>query len=323
VPWRRVGETRYSSIHSLITLALDGGVWHASRRGCCSAPSLRESVGPRAGLLHNLGEREFLFPAGIGTVGRPAVALLLYRLNCSACSSALVKCFRMTIRCNYTLWSKATCSILGTKIRAYVLTPHTCLENSESYTHTHTHMYVFRLNSALQKELFAILLIAKSDCYLRHVCPSTWHSRAPNGRIFVKFCIGCILLQYVYWIPFNNLFVTAAGGTQNCRYVLNCWAHRTVGVFWTVGHTDLWVCSELLGTQNFRCVLNCWAHRTVGVFWTVGHTELLVCSELLVIHLTALKTSFSICTKCSTCCVLWRCIQVQQSSIKWEMVRIS
>ena len=137
------------------------------------------------------GRENSFAPARSGTVGRPAAALLLYRLNCSAGSSALDKCFRMTVRLNYTLWSKATCSILGTKIRASILTPHTCSEKSESWTH----MYVFRLSSALHKELGAFTLIAKSNCYLRHVCLSTLHSRAPSGRIFVKFCIGCILLQ--------------------------------------------------------------------------------------------------------------------------------
>jgi hypothetical protein len=101
-------------------------------------------------------------------MGRLAVALLLYRLNCSASSSALVKCFRMTVRLNYTFWSKATCSILGTKIRASFLIPHTYSENSGSYTH----MYVFRLNSAPQKELCAFMLIAKNNCYVRPVRPS-------------------------------------------------------------------------------------------------------------------------------------------------------
>jgi len=29
--------------------------------------------------------------------------------------------------------------------------------------------------------------IAKSDYWLRHVCPSAWNNSAPNGRIFMKF----------------------------------------------------------------------------------------------------------------------------------------
>jgi hypothetical protein len=33
MPWRRMGEWRYSSTHSL-TLALDGGKWSSSRPGC-------------------------------------------------------------------------------------------------------------------------------------------------------------------------------------------------------------------------------------------------------------------------------------------------
>jgi len=46
-----------SGFKGLITLGLDGGVWQAPHRGCCTAPSLRDTVGPRAGLLHNLGDR--------------------------------------------------------------------------------------------------------------------------------------------------------------------------------------------------------------------------------------------------------------------------
>jgi hypothetical protein len=66
------------------------------------------------------------------------------------------------------------------------------------------HTHVLRVNSALQKELRSFMLNAKSNCYVRHVCPSTWHSRVPSGRIFVKFCIGCILLQYVHSVQLNS-----------------------------------------------------------------------------------------------------------------------
>jgi hypothetical protein len=36
-PWRRLGEKRYSS-YSVLTSALDGGEWSASRPGCALAP---------------------------------------------------------------------------------------------------------------------------------------------------------------------------------------------------------------------------------------------------------------------------------------------
>jgi hypothetical protein len=39
--------------------------------------------------------------------------------------------------------------------------------------------------------------IAKSDYFLRHVCPSAWNSSAPTGRIFIKFDI---------WGFFENLW---------------------------------------------------------------------------------------------------------------------
>jgi len=55
-PWRRIGEWRYSSTHT-ITSALDGSEWPASRLGRLTprkrAPSTRRIggwVGPRAGL---------------------------------------------------------------------------------------------------------------------------------------------------------------------------------------------------------------------------------------------------------------------------------
>jgi len=56
--------------------------------------------------------------------------------------------------------------------------------------------------------------IAKSDYWLRHVCPCPWNNSAPTGRIFMQFVIWGFLKKYVAKIKVslksdkNNVYFT-------------------------------------------------------------------------------------------------------------------
>ena len=57
--------------------------------------------------------------------------------------------------------------------------------NTSSYFYRKT-LFTFIPNSVFRR----VRKIAKSDCWLRHVCPSVaWNNSAPTGRIFMKFDI--------------------------------------------------------------------------------------------------------------------------------------
>jgi hypothetical protein len=97
MPWRRIGEWRYSSTHSL-TSALDGGEWSASRPGLFTprerAPGthwIGGWVDPRA-VLDAVVKRKITNPrreSNPENPDRPARSSALYRLSCCICCQVL------------------------------------------------------------------------------------------------------------------------------------------------------------------------------------------------------------------------------------------
>jgi hypothetical protein len=84
MPWRRIGEWRYSSIHSL-TSALDGGEWSASRPGLFTprerAPGTHRIggwVGPRA-VLDAVVKRKIPSP---GQESKPRIPIIQPVASC-------------------------------------------------------------------------------------------------------------------------------------------------------------------------------------------------------------------------------------------------
>jgi hypothetical protein len=107
-----------------------------------------------------------------------------------------------------------------------------------------------RLNSVFIFRCFRE--IAKSDYYLRHVCPSirffvrwsAWNISAPNGRIFMKFYISVLFENLSRKLKFH-LHLTKITGTYMKTSIHLCSYLAHFFLEWEIFQTNV--------VENFYC----------------------------------------------------------------------